>query len=110
MISIISRETGEQRFWVCGHAKTRTCALLSAENVPAGSPQLYTDEWQSYRGDHPAHTTVHHGGHEWAREADRDGRRDVHGHTCQGAGAALRAYLCALRGAHKPYLHLDVAT
>jgi transposase len=74
-----------------------------------GSTLLYTDEWQSYRGSHPAHATVCHGMHEWARDDDGDGRREVHGHTCEGAGAALRTYLRVFRGVHKQYLHLYVA-
>jgi hypothetical protein len=107
---VISRETGEHRFWVCDHADTHTCAALMAANIPAGHTTLYTDEWQSYRGSHPAHTTVRHGVREWARDDDADGRREVHCNTCEGAGAALRTYLRAFRGVHKRYLHLSVAT
>jgi hypothetical protein len=47
LISLISRETGEQRWWVCEPAQTRPGAALSAENVPMGSTWLYTDAWQS---------------------------------------------------------------
>jgi transposase len=110
IISIISRETGEQRFWVGDHADRRTCHELMMENLPAGRTQLYTDEWQSYRASHPAHATVCHGVHEWARDDDGDGRREVHCNSCEGAGAALRTYLRAFRGVHKQYLHLYVAT
>jgi transposase len=110
IISIISRETGEQRFWVGDHADRRTCHGLILENLPTGSTQLYTDEWQSYRGSHPAHATVRHGVYEWAREDNGDGRREVHCHSCEGAGAALRTYLRAFRGVHKQYLHRYVAT
>src|SRR5262245_2752276 len=110
IISSISRETGEQRWWVCDHANTHTCAALIAENIPRGSTLLYTDEWQSYRGSHPVHATVRHGIHEWARDDDGDSRREVHCNTCEGAGAALRTYLRAFRGVHKQYLHLYVAT
>jgi len=106
----VSRDTGEHRFWVCNHADTHTCAALIVEHVPTGSTQLYTDEWQSDRGSPPVHATVRHGGREWARDDDGDGRREVHGHTCEGAGAALRTSLRAFRGVHKPYLHLYVAT
>jgi hypothetical protein len=95
---------------VCDHANRRTGAALIAENVPAGCTRLHTDEWQSYRGSHPSHTTVHHGVHEWARDDDGDGRREVHCHTCEGAGAALRTYLRVFRGVHKQYLHRYVAT
>jgi hypothetical protein len=48
--------------------------------------------------------------HEWARDEDGDGHREVHCNTCEGAGAALRTYLRAFRGVHKQYLHLYVAT
>jgi transposase len=110
IISIVSRETGEHRFWVCDHADTRTCHDLITANVPAKSTRLYTDEWQSYRGSHRSHTSVRHGVHEWARDADGDGIREVHCNTCEGAGAALRTYLRAFRGVHKQCLHLYVAT
>jgi len=110
IISVLARETGEQRFWVCDHADRRTCANLIAENVPRQRAVLYTDEWQSYRGSHPAHATVRHGVHEWARDDDGDGRREVHCNSCEGAGAALRTYLRAFRGVHKRYLHRYVAT
>jgi transposase len=80
------------------------------ENIPVGSTGLDTDEWQSYRGSHPAHATVRHGVHEWARDDDGDSRREVHCNTCEGAGAALRTYLRAFRGVHKQSLHLYVAT
>ena len=110
IISIISRDTGEQRWWVCDHADRPTCHSLIAENVPPGSTLLYTDEWQSYRGSHPAHTTVRHGMHEWARDDNGDSRREAHCNSCEGASAALRTYLRVFRGVHKQYLHLYVAT
>jgi transposase len=110
IISVISRETGEQRLWVCDHSDQRTCHTLIAENIPRDGAILYTDEWQSYRGCYTAHATVCHGVHEWARDDDRDGHREVHCNSCEGAGAALRTYLRAFRGVHKQYLHLYVAT
>jgi hypothetical protein len=74
--------------------------------VPPESTLLYTDEWQSYRGSHSGHATVSHGVREWARDDHGDGQREVHGHTCEGAGAALRTSLRAFRGIHQQYLHL----
>jgi transposase-like protein len=109
-MSVIARDTGEQRFWVCDHADRQTCAAFIAENIPGDRAVLYTDEWQSYRGSHTAHATVCHSVHEWARDDDGDGQRKVHCNSCEGAGAALRTYLRAFRGVHKPYLHLYVAT
>jgi transposase-like protein len=106
----MSRDTGEQRLWVGDHADRRTCHRLIDANIPADRTWLYTDAWQSYRGSHPAHATVRHGIHEWARDNDGDGQREVHCNTCEGAGAALRTYLRTFRGVHKQDLHLDVAT
>jgi transposase len=88
ILSVVSRETGEQRFWVCDHADTRTCHDLIAEHVPMERAILYTDEWQSSRGSHTAHATVCHSTREWARDDDRDGVRELHCNTCEGAGAA----------------------
>jgi transposase len=110
ILGIVSRETGEHRFWVCDRADMRTCRDLIAENVPADRTRLYTDEWQSYHGSHPFHATVRHGVREWARDDDGDRQREVHCNTCEGAGAALRTYLRSFRGVHKQYLHLYVAT
>jgi transposase len=110
IISVLSRDTGEQRLWVCDHADTRTCHELIAAHVPADSTRLHTDAWKSDHGSHPSHATVCHGVHAWARDDERDGHREVHGNTCEGAGAALRTYLRPFRGIHKRYLHLDVAT
>jgi transposase len=110
LISLISRATGGQRLWVWDHADQHTCSALLAENLPGDSAALSTDEWQGYRGSHPAHATVCHGVHAWARDDAGDRQREVHCNSCEGAGAALRTYLRAFRGVHKPYLHLDVAT
>jgi transposase-like protein len=110
IISIISRETGEPRFWVGDHADRRTCQALIAANILADGTPLYTDAWQSDRGSHPAHATVRPGIHEWARDDKGDGRREGHCNACEGAGAALRTYWRAFRGVHKRYLHLYVAT
>jgi transposase len=95
IISIVSRDTGEYRFWVCDHAAKRTGDDLIAQNVPVVSTLFYTDEWQGYHGSHAAHASVRHSAHEWARDDDGDGRREVHCNPCEGAGAALRTYLRA---------------
>jgi hypothetical protein len=110
LISLISRDTGAQRWWVGDHADRHTCHHLIADHVPSGSTRFYTDEGQSDRGSHPCHATVSHGVREGARDDDGDGQREVHCHTCEGAGAALRTYLRAFRGVHKQSLHRSVAT
>jgi transposase len=110
IISVISRDTGEQRLWVCDHADRHTCDALMAENLPGDRSTPYTDARQSERGSHPTHATVCHGMHGWAREDAGENQREVHCHSCGGAGAALRTYLRAFRGIHKRYLNLYVVT
>jgi hypothetical protein len=73
---------------------------LSRKQLHTGSMTLYTDEWQSYRGSHPAHATVRHGVREWARDDDGDGQREVLCNTCEVAGAALCTYLRTFQGVH----------
>ena len=104
IISLIARDTGEQRFWVGDHADARTCRALIAENIPAGRTRLYTDEWQSYHGSHPAHATVRHGVHEWARDDDGDGVREVHINTIEGLWTGARNFLRPFRGVSKWFL------
>ena len=81
-----------------------------AENVPRQRPILDTEAWQRDHGSPPGPAAVRPGVHAWARTDDRDGRREVHGHACAGAGAALRPYLRAFRRVHNQDLALDVAT
>jgi transposase len=110
IIHLVSRESGEHRFWVTDHADKQTCHLLIDENIPVGSTVLYTDEANSYGGCHPTHGTVCHSAKEWARDDDGDRIREVDCNTCEGVGAALRTYLRVFRGVHKAYLHLYIAT
>jgi hypothetical protein len=76
-----------------------------ADNVPPGRTRLSTDAWQSYRGSHPAHATVAHRVRAWARDDTGDGQREVHGNTCEGAGAGLRTYGRVFRGVPTQDLH-----
>lgn len=108
IIQIISRDTGELRLWVCATATKETCQAILTTHLPPGST-LYSDEWASYRG-WPDHLTVCHSRHEWARDADHDGRREVHCNTCEGSGAAIRTFLRRFRGVHKGYLACYLAT
>ena len=64
----------------------------------------------SHHGIVPQHATVNHGQHEWARDDDGDGVREVHCNSYEGVGAALRMFLRPFRGVHRAYLHYYVAT
>lgn len=110
IISLVSRQTGEHRYWVCDSASKALCHAIIHENVPAQSTILYTDGVASYVGALAEHHTVNHSIHEWARDDDGDGIREVHCNTCEGAGAALRTALRVFRGVHQANLHLYVVT
>ena len=109
IIHIINRETGEERCWVVGHSDKATCQGILAEAVPAERTIVYSDEYRSYHAIEQDHATVNHGQHEWARDDDGDGIREVHCNRCEGAGAGLRTGVRPFRGVHKAYLHLYVA-
>lgn len=111
IVSIISRTTGEHRYWVAQTTTKEKLHKLVRENVPDGSTvNFYTDELASYAEAHAQHGTVCHSAHEWARDDDGDGRREVHCNTCEGRGTGLRTYLRPFRGVHKRHLWHYVAT
>ena len=110
IIHIISGETGEERCWVVGHSDKATCHGILAEAVRPTGTIVYSDEYRSYHGIEPQHATVNHGQHEWARDDDDDGVREVHCNSCEGAGSALRTFLRPFRGVHKACLQYYVAT
>lgn len=53
--------------------------------------------------------TVNHSEHEWVRDADGDGQREVHDNTSEGVWTGLRNFLRPFRGIHKRYLRQYVA-
>ena len=66
--------------------------------------KCYTDEWQGYNQVKRAHSTFCHGKHEWARDDDGDGVREVHANTIEGLWTTTRNFLRPFRGVHKKYL------
>jgi transposase-like protein len=108
IFQIVSRETGEVRLWVCETADRETCQAILTTLLSPGSI-LSSDELAGYQG-WPDHFTVCHSDHEWARDADGDGVREVHCNTGEGAGAALRTFLRRFRGVHKAALACYLAT
>src|SRR5258708_17638343 len=110
IIGVICRETGEYRYWVVEHADKATSRQIIQASIPPEATLLFTDEATNYTGLHAGHGTVCHARHEWARDDDGDGVREVHCNTCEGLGAALRTYLRVFRGVHKFHLAEYVAT
>ena len=110
IINLVSRQTGEHRFWVCDTPSKQLCHEIIHDNVPSHGTILYTDGLASYRGALAQHAWVNHSIKEWARDDNGDRVREVHCNTCEGAGAALRTALRVFRGVHKDNLHLYVVT
>ena len=110
IVSVISRRTGEYRAWVVEHADGATSKAILVSALPLPDSVLYTDDATNYTSLPMDHHTVCHARHEWARDDDGDGRREVHCNSCEGIGAALRTYLRTFRGVHKYYLAEYLAT
>lgn len=111
-MSIISRSTGECRYWVLDHTNQANCRTVIHETLPTGAlVWLFTDGSRAYPGCVPLHASVNHSIEEWARDDDDDGdgRRAKHCSSCEGRGAALRIFLRPFRGVHKDNLFLYVA-
>ena len=62
-----------------------------------------------FQGVGLGHATVSHVAHEWARDDDGDGMREVHDNTLEGLWTGLRNYLRTFRGVSKHYLAQYVA-
>lgn len=71
--------------------------------------QVFTDEYASYNHVDRLRSTVAHGLHEWARDDDGDGVREVHTNTIEGLWTGLRNFLRPFRGVSKYYLSGYVA-
>ncbi len=108
---LIGRTTGRIRLTVCEDTKQTTVQPL-VESTTGRDTILYTDESNAYRGIDATgrgHATVCHSHHEWARDDDGDGIREVHCNTMEGVWTGLRNFLRPFRGMHKKYLALYVA-
>ena len=119
IFSVVERASHTVRFFVGTNASRDDCLLVIESTVPSGAAILYTDDWSGYRRVPPEldirHATVCHGRtesgpREWARDDEREGKREVHCNTCAGAGTGLRTYWRGFRGVHKQYLKHFVAT
>jgi transposase len=108
---VVGRQSGRMRLRVVGHSDRATLEPLVVVSTCPGAV-VDTDEWSAYdqlpehgRG----HATVCHAAHEWARDDDGDGVREVHCNTQEGGWTGLRNFLRIFRGISKYYLHQYVA-
>ncbi len=104
----MGRETGQVRLRVVTDTRGQTLRAHVHQFTRVGT-HVYTDEYDSYNKVERPHSTVAHGHHEWARDDDGDGVREVHTNTAEGMWTGLRTFLRPFRGVHKRYLSGYVA-
>ena len=103
VLGTLGRLSGQVRLRVVPDTTSKTmCEHIHQFTGP--SVTLYTDEYQSYNAVQRRRLTVHHGRHEWARDADGDGDREVHTNSPEGMWSGLRSFLRVFRGVSKHFL------
>ena len=105
---VFGRDSGQVRLRVMPNTQTKTlCPFVEQVTLPTAT--VYTDEYNSYNALKRTRLTVCHGQNEWARDANGDGKREVHVNSQEGCWAGLRSFLRPFRGVHKRYLSGYVA-
>lgn len=108
VLGTIGRVSGQVRLRVVKDTKGKTlCDPVHPFTQPTVT--VYTDEYDSYNLVNRAHATVQHGLHEWARDDDGDGDREVHTNTTEGMWSGVRTFLRVFRGVSKHFLSGYVA-
>lgn len=108
VLGTIGRASGQVRLRVGLDTKAVTLRQ-HVERFTGKGTHVYTDEYESYNRIARWRSTVAHGVHEWARDEDGDGIREVHTNTVEGMWAGLRTFLRPFRGVSKHHLSGYVA-
>lgn len=111
----MDRGSGELSLRVVRSSGAREVHPLMLQRTCPGTV-VNTDEWHAYDWlprEGRLRRMVRHkdesGHHEWARDDDGDGIREVHCNTSEGLWTGLRNFLRPFRGVHKKYLAQYVA-
>jgi transposase len=108
---VAGRDSGQLRTRVVERTDRATLEAFVSDSARPGA-MIYSDEWSAYNHLKElgfGHATVCHIAHEWARDDDGDGIREVHDNTLEGIWTGLRNYLRIFRGVSKHYLAQYVA-
>jgi transposase len=108
---VAGRDSGLLRTRVVKRTDRATLEAFVSDSARPGA-MIYSDELSSYAHLKElgfGHATVCHVAHEWARDDDGDGIREVHDNTLEGIWTGLRNYLRLFRGISKHYLAQYVA-
>jgi len=108
IVGTVGRESGQVRLRVVQHTDGATLRP-HVQQFTRPRAAVNTDEWTGYSRLQRTHQTVAHGQHEWARDDDGDGIREVHVNTMEGLWTGVRNFLRPFRGVHKRYLSGYVA-
>ena len=108
IVGTVGRFSGQVRLRVVKHTDQATLHQ-HMQTFTLAQATANTDEWRSYQGIPQRHVVVCHGQHEWARDDDGDGVREVHINTAEGMWTSVRNFLRPFRGVHKRYLSGYVA-
>lgn len=103
IVGTVGRQSGQVRIRM---VKDTTGDTLEAHvhRFTRQDAQLFTDENQSYNHVLRPHASVCHSDHEWARDDDGDGVREVHTNSTEGLWTDVRNFLRPFKGVHKKYL------
>lgn len=108
IIGTVGRASGQVRLRMVKHTNGKTLERHMAQFTQPDAV-ANTDEWQGYNHIARSHVTVNHGTHEWARDDDGDGIREVHINSTEGMWTGVRNFLRPFRGVNKDYLAEYVA-
>lgn len=103
VLGTIGRDSGQVRLRVVKDTQ-QTTLRMHVEQFTREGTHIYTDEYDSYNTVDRSRSTVTHGIHEWARDDDGDGIREVHTNTTEGMWSGLRTFLRVFRGVSKHFL------
>jgi transposase len=103
VVGTVGRRSGQVRLRVVKHTDRKTLEH-HVDTFTRSGARVNTDEWMGYDHIIREHVTVNHGIHEWARDDDGDGIREVHTNTAEGMWTGLRIFLGPFRGVHKMHL------
>ena len=108
IVGTVGRESGQVRLRVVHHTDGETLEQHVHRFTPIDG-MCYTDEWLGYNHIIRPHATVCHAQHEWARDDDGDGIREVHVNTVEGMWTDVRNFLRPFKSVHKRLLSGYVA-
>jgi transposase len=108
LVGTVGRDSGQVRLRLVKRTDGKTLERHMAQFTQPDA-LANTDEWLGYNHIARSHVVVKHRLHEWARDEDGDGIREVHINTAEGMWTGVRNFLRPFRGVNKDHLSGYVA-